>query len=82
MRDDPARQLVRLQPYSALHQQLESGAIFSDPLALKILDPQTAAALDELSRDESIRPMRLFIGARSRLSEATIRKTGGTPAFG
>jgi methyltransferase (TIGR00027 family) len=51
---------------------LEGGAIFRDQFALRILDEETAAALDEIATDDSARPMRLFIAARSRLSEHTI----------
>ena len=52
--------------YRAMHQTLESGAIFSDPFASKILDDETLARLDETAADPSLRPMRLFIAARSR----------------
>jgi methyltransferase (TIGR00027 family) len=58
--------------YRAIHQILEGGAIFKDPFASRILDEQTAASLNELAADESFRPMRLFIAARSRFSEDTI----------
>ena len=58
--------------HRAVHQMLEDGAIFKDPLASKILDEQTAASLDELAVDESLRPLRLFIAARSRFSEDTM----------
>jgi hypothetical protein len=55
-----------------MHQTLESGAIFSDPFASKILDDETLARLDETAADPSLRPMRLFIAARSRFSEETL----------
>jgi methyltransferase (TIGR00027 family) len=58
--------------YRAIHQTLEGGAIFKDPLASRILDEQTAASLNEMAADESLRPMRLFIAARSRFSEDTM----------
>lgn len=58
--------------YRALHQTLEAGAIFKDQFALRILDQETAATLNEIATDDSVRPMRLFIAARSRLSEDTI----------
>jgi methyltransferase (TIGR00027 family) len=58
--------------YRAVHQMLEGGAIFKDPLASRILDEQTAASLNEMAADESLRPMRLFIAARSRFSEDTM----------
>ncbi len=55
--------------YRAIHQTLEGGVIFSDPFASKILDDETRARLDETAADPSLRPMRLFIAARSRFSE-------------
>src|ERR1700681_1817659 len=58
--------------YRTIHQILEGGAIFEDPFASIILDEQTAVSLNELATDESLRPMRLFIAARSRFSEDTI----------
>jgi len=58
--------------YRAIHQTLEGGAIFSDPFASRILDDATRASLDETAADQSLRPMRLFIAARSRFSEDTL----------
>src|ERR1700674_3111264 len=58
--------------YRAIHQTLEGGVIFSDPFASKILDDETRARLDETAADPSLRPMRLFIAARSRFSEDTL----------
>jgi len=58
--------------YRAIHQTVEGGAIFSDPFAAQILDDETRASLDETAADPSLRPMRLFIAARSRFSEDTL----------
>jgi methyltransferase (TIGR00027 family) len=58
--------------YRAIHQTLEGGIIFTDPFASKILDDETRARLDETAADPSLRPMRLFIAARSRFSEDTL----------
>jgi methyltransferase (TIGR00027 family) len=55
--------------YRAIHQTHEGGVIFRDPFAVKILDEDTRAALDQIVADPSRRPMRLFIVARSRFSE-------------
>lgn len=55
--------------YRAIHQSLEGGAIFRDPYALQILDAETRATLDEMAADPALKPMRLFIAARSRFSE-------------
>jgi methyltransferase (TIGR00027 family) len=58
--------------HRAIHQTLEGGLIFSDPFASKILGDETRARLDETAADPSLRPMRLFIAARSRFSEDTL----------
>jgi methyltransferase (TIGR00027 family) len=58
--------------YRAIHQTLEGGVIFSDPFASMILDDETRARLGETAADPSLRPMRLFIAARSRFSEDTL----------
>ena len=44
-----------------------------DPLASKILDSETAGTLDVIAANGSLRPWRLFIAARSRFSEDTMR---------
>jgi len=58
--------------YRALHQTLDGGVIFSDPFADSILDDQARARRDEIAAKPSLRPMRLFIAARSRFSEDTL----------
>jgi len=55
--------------HRAAHQALEGGVIFVDPFALKIVDDEARATLDEVAADRSRRPMRLFVAARSRFSE-------------
>lgn len=68
----PSQTARRAAAYRAVHQMLEGGAFFKDPLASRILDEQTTASLSEMAGDESLRPMRLFIAARSRFSEDTM----------
>ena len=58
--------------YRAIHQTLEGGVIFNDPFAPRILDDEARARLDEIAADAALRPMRLFIAARSRFSEDTL----------
>ena len=55
--------------YRALHQTLDQAAIFHDPFALAILDEEARASLDAMAADPALRPMRLFVSARSRFSE-------------
>jgi methyltransferase (TIGR00027 family) len=58
--------------YRAIHQTLEGGAIFHDPFAVRMLDDETRAGLEKMAADASLRPMRLFIAARSRFSEGAL----------
>jgi methyltransferase (TIGR00027 family) len=58
--------------YRAIHQTLDGGVIFSDPFAARILDDETRSLLDQTAADQSLRPWRLFIAARSRFSEDTL----------
>jgi methyltransferase (TIGR00027 family) len=55
--------------YRAIHQTHDGGAIFADPFASIILDEEGRASLERITADPSLRPMRLFIAARSRFSE-------------
>jgi methyltransferase (TIGR00027 family) len=68
----PSRTARGAAAYRAIHRILDGGSIFKDPFASSILDEQTAASLNEMAADESLRPWRLFIAARSRLSKDTI----------
>jgi methyltransferase (TIGR00027 family) len=73
MRDGQPSQTARgAAAYRAIHQILDGGEIFKDPLASEILDEQTAASLDEMAANQALRPWRLFIAARSRFSEDTM----------
>jgi methyltransferase (TIGR00027 family) len=65
----PSRTARGAAAYRAVHQKVDGGAIFSDPYAVRILDAETLLTLDQMAADLSLRPMRLFISARSRFSE-------------
>jgi methyltransferase (TIGR00027 family) len=68
----PSRTALGAAAYRAVHQTLEGGVIFRDPYAVRILDDETRAGLDDMAADLSLRPMRLMIAARSRFSEAAL----------
>lgn len=73
MRDGQPSQTARAAAvHRAIHQTLEGGVIFKDQFALRILDEETAATLNETASDDLVRPMRLFIAARSRLCDETV----------
>ena len=60
--------------HRAAHQVLEHGAIFSDPLALRILGAEAQAAIDEARREPVRRPLRMFIAARARFAEDALAR--------
>jgi methyltransferase (TIGR00027 family) len=60
--------------YRAIHQTLEGGVIFADPFAVRIVDEEARATLDQVAADPSLRTMRLFIAGRSRFSEDALAK--------
>jgi methyltransferase (TIGR00027 family) len=66
---EPSQTARRAAAYRAIHQRLEGGTIFRDPYALRILDAEMRATLDGMAADPSLKPMRLFIAARSAFSE-------------
>jgi methyltransferase (TIGR00027 family) len=55
--------------HRAAHQVLEEGAIFTDPLALRILGADAEAAVRDARNDPSRRALRMFIAIRSRWAE-------------
>jgi methyltransferase (TIGR00027 family) len=66
---EPSQTARGAAAYRAIHQTLDGGTIFRDPVPLRILDDATRATLDEIAANPSLRPSRLFIAARSRFSE-------------
>ena len=65
----PSRTALGAARHRAVHQVLERGRIFSDPLALRILGADAETAVRDAERDPSRRPLRLFIAVRSRFAE-------------
>lgn len=55
--------------HRAAHQALESGFIFTDPLALSILGEDADSAVALARAQPERRPLRLFIAMRSRFAE-------------
>ena len=65
----PSRTALGAAVHRAVHQTLEGGKIFADPLAVTVLGEDARAIIAEAAADPSQRPMRLFIAARSRFAE-------------
>jgi methyltransferase (TIGR00027 family) len=55
--------------HRAVHQLLDGGVVFRDPLAVAILGEDPEAIVREAQENPERRTMRLFIAARSRLAE-------------
>jgi methyltransferase (TIGR00027 family) len=66
----PSRTAQRAAAHRALHQLIEQGRVFHDPLAVRILG-ESAGTL-EAAAAPAQRGMRLFIAARSRFAETTV----------
>lgn len=65
----PSRTARAAATHRAVHQLLESGRVFTDPLAVQVLGMDPAELVREAEEQPSRRPMRLFIAARTRFAE-------------
>ncbi len=65
----PSRTALGAAAHRAVHQVLEYGSIFSDPLAVRILGAEAEAAVRDAEKDPSRRRLRLFIAVRTRFAE-------------
>jgi methyltransferase (TIGR00027 family) len=63
--------------HRAVHQLLEGGEIFSDPIAVAILGEEPDAIVHEAEENPSRLPLRLFVAARSRLAEDRLAEAVG-----
>ncbi|AUG76057.1 methyltransferase [Kitasatospora sp. MMS16-BH015] len=77
---EPSRTAYAAARHRAVHQLLEGGRVFADPLAVAILGADPAALVAEAEAEPGRRPMRLFIAARTRFAEETVATahTAGT----
>jgi methyltransferase (TIGR00027 family) len=65
----PSRTAWGAAVHRAVHQVLERGFIFTDPLALRILGADAEAAVRDAGNDPFTRRLRLFIAVRTRFAE-------------
>ncbi len=65
----PSRTAIAAATHRAVHQILENGSIFRDPLALRILGQDAETLVREAQEQPRRRKMRLFIAVRSRFAE-------------
>ena len=74
---EPSRTALAAAYHRAAHQVLERGAIFADPLAVRILGAEAETALRDAKNNPSRRMMRLFIAVRSRFAEDCVAAAVG-----
>lgn len=67
--EQPSRTALGAAAHRAVHQVLERGRIFADPLAVRILGADVEAAVRDAKNDPSRRRLRLFIAVRARFAE-------------
>jgi len=65
----PSRTALGAAAHRAVHQVLEHGSIFPDPLAVRILGADAEAAVRDAENNPSRRFLRLFIAVRTRFAE-------------
>jgi methyltransferase (TIGR00027 family) len=68
----PSRTAQRAAAHRAVHQLIEHGRIFHDPLAVRILGEDPGALKAEALANPAQRGMRLFIAARTRFAETAV----------
>jgi methyltransferase (TIGR00027 family) len=66
---EPSRTALGAAAHRAVHQVLERGRIFADPLAVRILGADAEAAVRDAENNPSRRMLRLFIAVRTRFAE-------------
>ncbi len=65
----PSRTALAAAAHRAVHQVLERGRIFADPLAVRILGTHAETAIRDAESNPSRRMLRLFIAVRTRYAE-------------
>ncbi len=66
---EPSRTALGAAAHRAVHQVLERGSIFADPLAVRILGADAEAAIRDAENNPSRRLLRMFIAVRTRFAE-------------
>jgi methyltransferase (TIGR00027 family) len=79
---EPSRTAFAAAAYRALHQVMEAGVLFQDPLALPLLGMEAEALLQSPMAEEARRGIRFFVVARSRIAEEALRQGVETRGVG
>jgi methyltransferase (TIGR00027 family) len=73
----PSRTAFAAAGHRAAHQVLERGAIFADPLAVRILGEDAETVVREAEEQPTRRLMRMFIAVRTRFTEDALAAAVG-----
>lgn len=78
--EGPSRTAWSAACHRGVHQVIEAGRIFADPLALTVLGDDAAAVVEHAREQPRRRPMRIFIATRHRVAEDALARdvAGGT----
>src|SRR5258708_39715471 len=68
----PSLTARRAAAHRAVHQLVENGAVFADPLAVSLLGEPHEALVADCAANPERRAMRLFIAARHRFADEVI----------
>jgi len=69
---EPSRTALAAAAHRAMHQLVEQGAVFADPLAVPILGADPQILVEQANANPQARGMRLFIAMRSSVAEAAL----------
>ena len=75
---EPSRTALGAAAHRAVHQVLERGRIFTDPLAVRILGAEAEAAVRDAENNPTRRMLRLFIAVRARFAEDALAAAVGS----
>lgn len=70
---EPSRTALAAAAHRAMHQLIEQGAVFADPLAVPILGGDPQILVQQAQANPQMRGMRLFIAMRSSVAERALK---------
>jgi len=71
----PSRTALGTARMRAVHQLIENGSIFSDPMAVRILGVDAESLLADAEANQAKRGLRLFMAVRARFAEDELAKS-------
>jgi len=71
---EPSETAWAAAAHRAVHQVLERGRIFADPLALRLVGSEAARLVEEATERPTSRRMRIFVAVRARFAEDALNR--------